>query len=130
MRAVSGLSILIAVATAASCLASSSGNISGRWEGTVVVDLAPGDSGSWTGSATVPGFNVKGTTLANLAVSSSQVEFTIKGVLGDPRLKAQIDGDALRGDLTLAGNTPSFTLRKIGAAQVDLPPKSTRFSTN
>lgn len=130
MRAVSGLSIFIAVATAASCLASSSGNISGRWEGTVVVDLAPGDPGSWTGSATVPGFNVKGTTLANLAVSSSQMEFTIKGVLGDPRLKAQIDGDALRGDLTLAGNTPSFTLRKIGAAQVDLPPKSTRFSTN
>jgi hypothetical protein len=58
------------------------------------------------------------------------MEFTIKGVLGDPRLKAQIDGDALRGDLTLAGNTPSFTLRKIGAAQVDLPPKSTRFSKN
>jgi hypothetical protein len=108
--------------------------MSGRWEGIVeipgrplrlVLDLAPGDSGNWTGSATVPGFNVKGTPLSNLVVSVSEVEFTIKGVLGDPRVKAQIEGDALRGDLTVGGNTARFTLRQAGTAQVDLPPKST-----
>jgi hypothetical protein len=135
MRATSGVtSVFIAAGIAASCLAQSSHNISGRWEGIVeipgrpfrlVIDLAPGDSDNWTGSATVPGFNVKGTPLANLAVSGSQVEFTIKGVLGDPRLKAQLKGDALKGDLNVSGNTARFTLRQTGPAQVDLSPKST-----
>jgi hypothetical protein len=118
-------SVFIAAGIAASSLAQSSHDISGRWEGIVeipgrpfklVIDLAPGDSANWTGSATVPGFNVKGAPLANLAVSGSQVEFTIKGVLGDPRLKAQLEGDALKGDLTVNGNTARFTLRQTGRA--------------
>jgi hypothetical protein len=128
------LSIFLPAVIATCGLAQTSNPVAGRWEGTIeipsrpfvfVIDLAPAESGNWVGSATVPGFDVKGTPLANLAVTGSQVEFAIKGVLGAPQVKAQLDGDVLKGDFTVAGNTARFTLRKIGPSQVDLPPKST-----
>jgi hypothetical protein len=135
MRATSVIfSIFFAAGIAVSCLAQSADPISGRWEGTVeipgrpvilVVDLAS-ESGHWIGSATVPRFNVKGAPLANLTVSGSQVEFTVQGVLGDPKVKAQLADGALKGEFTLSGNVANFTLRKTGPAQVDLPRKSTR----
>ncbi|HEX3742712.1 MAG TPA: hypothetical protein VHW09_02230 [Bryobacteraceae bacterium] len=108
--------------------------VSGRWEGNVeipggglrlVIDLAPRDSGHWIGSATVPGFGVKGAPLAALEVTDQNVSFTIAGVLGDPKVKAEVSGDGLKGEFAQAGNSANFTLHKTGVAQVDLPRTST-----
>ena len=59
----------------------------GRWEGsvempdrelTLIVDLAQAEKGAWTGSVIIPGFDVKGKTLNDIAVKSSDASFAIK----------------------------------------------------
>jgi hypothetical protein len=58
----------------------------GRWEGLVripgrelpvVVDLAPVPAGGWTGSIILPGLDIKGAQLANIAATPSEVGFEI-----------------------------------------------------
>ncbi|MBZ5595511.1 MAG: hypothetical protein LAP39_24975 [Acidobacteriia bacterium] len=106
-----------------------------RWEGTVqipgremrvVIDLAQDSQGRWTGSAVVPGFGIKGTPLADIVINESEVAFTIKGALGDPKFKGRLTGSgALTGDYQQAGNTAPFTLQKAGPPQVESPRGST-----
>ena len=125
----------VLLAAAAVCgFAQSSSPIAGRWEGkveipgrpfTLVIDLAPDGSGHWTGSAIAPGLGVKGAALANLNVKDDAVEFAVPNVLGEPTLKAQITAAGMSGEFVEAGNRAPFTLHRTGAAQVDLPKKST-----
>ena len=106
-----------------------------RWEGDVqipgkelriVIDLAQDSHGQWTGSAIVPGFGIKGAPLTDIAVKESDVSFTIKGALGDPKFKGRLAANhTLTGDFQQGGNTAPFTLQKAGEPQVDAPRHST-----
>jgi hypothetical protein len=106
-----------------------------RWEGAVqipgrelrvVIDLAQDSRGQWTGSVIVPGFGIKGAPLTDIAVKESNVAFTIKGALGEPKFKGRLAAaNTLTGEFQQAGNTAPFTLHKAGPPQVELPRQST-----
>ena len=106
-----------------------------RWEGTVqipgreltvVIDLAQDSHGQWTGSVIVPGFGIKGAPLTDIIVKESEVAFTIKGALGDPKFKGRLAAaNTLTGEFQQAGNAAPFTLQKAGPPQVELPRHST-----
>ena len=106
-----------------------------RWEGAVqipgtelrfVIDLAQASDGQWTGSAIVPGFGIKGAPLADITVKESDVSFTIKGALGDPKFKGRLTANStMTGDYQQGGNTAPFTLQKAGPPQVEAPRHST-----
>ena len=128
----------ILLASAALCQAAESA--AGRWEGVaqipgnelrLVVDLSDEGGKGWTGSITIPGLSVKGAELADLHVRGGDLDFSIKGALGNERsgraeLKAHLTSDRhLAGDFKQGGNSAPFVLTKTGAAQVDLPARST-----
>jgi len=107
--------------------------ISGRWEGsaqipdeeiTVVVDLAQ-ENGAWVGSIIVPGFDVKGVPLSDIAVKQPDVSFSVKGPLGI-RMKLRLDGNGkMTGNFEQAGNVAPTSLQKTGPPQVEYPPRNT-----
>jgi hypothetical protein len=112
----------------------------GRWEGrvqipdfplNVVVDLDQDASGAWIGSIIIPELNINGAQVTDIAVRGADVAFAIKGVLADPqagpaKFHAQLDATgAMAGDFTQAGNSTTFSLKRRGAAQVELPVRST-----
>jgi hypothetical protein len=107
--------------------------ISGRWEGTaaipddelpVIVDLAQ-ENGAWIGSIIIPGLDVKGMPLTDIAVKPPNVSFSVKGTFGI-QLKLQLDGNGrLTGNFEQAGNRALTTLQKTGPPQVERPPRNT-----
>jgi hypothetical protein len=106
-----------------------------RWEGgiqipgrslPVVIDLARGSGGEWIGSATLPGLNIEGAPLKDIAIQNSTVRFTLKGALAEPTFNGRIGEDGvLAGTFQQSGNTAPFRLQKAGAPQVDPPRTST-----
>ena len=106
---------------------------SGRWEGTaqipddqldLIVDLAQ-ENGAWVGSIIIPGLDVKGAPLTEIAVKPPDVSFAVKGPLGI-QLKLQLDADnKLTGNFEQAGNRAATTLRKTGPPQVERPTRNT-----
>ena len=131
---------IIAAAFCASALANAAEGPEGRWEGVLripgrdlplVVDLAPGAGGAWTGSAVIPGLGLKGAPLANIAVAGADVAFDLGSALRSPdhgaatfRARA-ISADRMSGELHQAGNAAPFTLVRTGPAQVEAPGGST-----
>lgn len=114
--------------------------VTGRWEGSakipgedlkLIVDLAPGDAGKWTGSVSIPALQLSGAVLDGITVNGNDVSFTVKTALADQRLgPAKFHGQLspngnITGDFTQAGNTAPFTLSKTGPPQVESPPRST-----
>jgi hypothetical protein len=114
-------------------------SLEGRWSGRanvpgtglpMVVDLARDASGAWAGSLTLPGLEVKGAPLANIVVDGDEVRFeSPEALAGRPPVPARFAARAeangvLSGELVQAGNSASFTLRRVGPAQVDLPRRS------
>jgi hypothetical protein len=112
----------------------------GRWEGVaqipghelrLIVDLSDEGGKGWTGSIIVPGFGVKGAQLVDLHVRGGDLDFAIKGALGNQRvgraeLKAHLTSDGhLAGDFKQGGNSAAFVLSKTGPPQVELPPQNT-----
>jgi hypothetical protein len=112
----------------------------GRWHGSaqvpgrtldLIVDLDQDAKGVWVGSIIIPELNIKGAPLTNILALGNDVSFAIKNALGEPdagqaKFKAKFDADhAIAGTFEQAGNTTTFTLKKLGAAQVDLPISST-----
>ena len=107
--------------------------ISGRWEGMaqipedqldVIVDLAQ-ENGAWVGSIIIPGLDVKGVPLADIAVKQPDVSFSVKGPLGI-QMKLRLDGnDKLTGNFEQAGNVAPTSLQKTGPPQVEHPPRNT-----
>lgn len=109
---------------------------SGHWEGVVqipgfelrvVVDLARNNQ-EWIGSLTAPQLEIKGAQLTGIAIKENQVEFALKrGVL----FKGQFEpGGVLKGEYLQGGNKAPFLLKRVGDAQVDLPPLSTAVSSD
>ena len=107
--------------------------ISGRWEGmaqipedqlNVIVDLAQ-ENGVWAGSIIIPGLDVKGAPLSDVAVKQPDVSFSVKGPLGI-RMKLRLDGNSkLTGNFEQAGNVAPTSLQKTGPPQVERPPRNT-----
>src|SRR5262249_18454292 len=111
----------------------------GRWEGQiripgrnlpVVVDLAPaGDA--WNGSIILPGLGIKGAPLSNVIATPTDVAFDIANLLETPphgpaRFKAHLDAsEGMEGEMMQGGNVAKFSLKRIGAAQVDTALRST-----
>jgi hypothetical protein len=122
---------IVAFAAALPCRADDV--ISGRWEGTahipddeltVVVDLAQ-ENGAWAGSIIIPGLDVKGVPLTDIAVNPPAVSFSVKGTLGI-QLKLQLDRSGkMTGSFEQAGNRAVTTLQKMGPPQVEYPPRNT-----
>jgi hypothetical protein len=118
-------------------------SLSGRWEGSiqipdnevrVVVDLTADKSGVWAGSIIIPGLNIKGLSLKDVAVKGSEVTFGVKAGLGnglEAAFKGHLNGNGgLTGEFTQGGNTAPFELKQIGPAQVEMPVRSTVVSND
>lgn len=131
----------ILLASAALCQAAT--NAAGRWEGVaqipgrevkLIVDLSDEGGKAWTGSIIIPGFGVKGAELVDLQVHGSDLDFAIKGALGNERagraqIKAHLTAEGrLAGDFKQGGNSAPFVLEKTGPAHVELPARSTPIS--
>ena len=131
MRLQAGLILFLATA----CLGHADEPLVGRWSGKVqipgrevvlIVDLA--HEANWTGSATLPGLNVEGAPLTDVAVQSSEVAFAIKAMSGpnveSPRVKARLADGKLIGEFLQGGNSARFVLEKVGSPQVEQQPRS------
>jgi len=122
---------------------SAADNAAGRWEGSIkipgqelaaIIDLEQPQGKDWIGSIIIPGLDVKGASLTDIAVADAGISFTIKGALasertGQSKFQAHLSGaDQLSGDFLAAGNTAPFSLKKTGPPQVELPRQSTEVS--
>lgn len=120
--------------------ASAAPSVAGRWQGVVqipglplhaTVDLDQDKSGAWIGSIVVPELAIKNVVLTDITPRDGALTFAIKGALAGPEeppatFEARFDSDdVMSGTFTQAGNHAPFALRRTGAAQVDLPPRST-----
>ena len=112
----------------------------GRWEGVVdvpgrplplVVDLAPGADGGWTGSIILPGLGIKGAPFFHLSAEAGSVAFDLGRLLASPSdgpatFTAHVNADgAMHGEMRQAGNVARFTMARTGPPQVEAPPRST-----
>jgi len=112
----------------------------GRWEGQVkipgnelrlVVDLAQGSGGAWSGSIVIPGLGIKGVALSNIVATDTDVSFDLGKVLGSPtqgpaRFDAHLTSpDRVTGEMRQAGNVAKFALARSGQAHVEASPRST-----
>jgi hypothetical protein len=131
---------VIALLLCAPALAVAAGEPAGRWEGAIripgrelplVVDLAPGAAGAWTGSLVMPGFGLAGAPLSNIVVGAGAVAFDLGSALRSPTygpasFSARVTGDdRMTGELRQAGNVAPFTLTRVGRAEVVAPTRST-----
>jgi len=112
----------------------------GRWQGLVdvpgrplplVVDLAQGADGGWSGSIILPGLGIKGAPLFHVSAEAGSVAFDLGNLLasasdGPATFSGRIGvDDAMHGEMRQAGNVARFTMTRTGAAQVEAPPRST-----
>ena len=118
-----------AVAAAEASAASAGSGPAGHWEGAiklpgtelgVLVDLALGKDGAWTGDIDIPLQGAKDLALADVTVDGDQVGFAIAGVPGAPTFQGTIaaDGQSIAGQFTQAGANFPFTLARKGEAAV------------
>jgi hypothetical protein len=129
------VSLILLVASVLACRAEEPA--SGRWEGLVqipdrelnlIIDLAQNDERAWIGSVIIPGLNVKGRPLTDIAVKDSEVSLAIKS--SGRGLQAVFSADmnadgTLIGHFVQADNTAPFVLKRTGPPQVELPQRST-----
>jgi hypothetical protein len=92
----------------------------------LIVDLA--HEANWTGSATLPGLNVKGAPLTDITVQSPEVAFAITAMSGpnveSPHVTARLADGKLTGEFLQSGNSARFVLEKVGPPQVEQQPRS------
>jgi hypothetical protein len=97
----------------------------------VIVDLAPGGAGAWSGSVILPGLGIKGAPLSNVVASERDASFDLGNLLATPgdgpaRFKTHLEaGGTMAGEMIQGGNTATVSLRRTGAAQVDAARRST-----
>jgi len=133
--------ILVALISgcAFSAACSAADDLAGRWQGTVqipgypvhaTVDFDRDRAGAWIGSIVIAELAVKNVALMPITQNGDAVTFAIKGALAaasdqPAKFDAHLSGSALSGTFTQAGNTAPFEFKRVGAAQVELPPAST-----
>ncbi len=98
------------------------------------MDLAREGAGPWAGSLIVPGLGIKGASLSNIVVTDAEVAFDVVNALAGPpsgpaAFRARMTADGrMAGEMRQAGNVASFSLAKVGPAQVEMPARSTPVS--
>ena len=125
------------------CLGSATafaGPPAGRWLGVVhvpgletrvLVDLDQDSNGRWIGSITSPELNLKGAELSKVDGTALHVAFSLYGPLGSPPDGVAVFTGALRGTDSIegtfmqGGHSATFSLHRVGGAQVELPRQST-----
>jgi len=132
------IALLAVMLWASHCAAA--GVAEGRWEGAaaipgsplrMVVDLARDASGQWNGSIILPALGVKGTPLDHIVVTQDAIAFDFGDALrsatfGTTRFRLRfMKRDVAMGDFEQGGNVAKVALHRIGAAQVEVPPRST-----
>ena len=136
MRALTAVVFCLVVSTP--CLAAD--GAAGRWQGQaqvpgrpldLTIDLDRDAAGKLVGSIIIPELNMKGAPLSDISVNGNDIAFAIKNALGEPNAGQAIfrgqlsSNETIAGDFSQAGNTSKFSLKKVGAASVDLPLVST-----
>jgi len=131
---------ILALLVALAVTAGAAGQVpAGRWEGQsqipgrslpLVVDLAQDGASAWVGSIIIPGLGIKGAPLSNVVVTGSSLAFDLANALGaapygPATFKATLAGDRMTGEMRQAGNAATFALTRVGAPQVEAPPRST-----
>ncbi|MDE0422170.1 MAG: alpha/beta fold hydrolase [Gammaproteobacteria bacterium] len=104
------------------------GQVEGHWEGeidipnqplAIKVDLLPGDDG-WHGTIDIPAQGATGLPLDPVKVVADEdgvsVEFTIRGVPGNPTFKGRPVDDSLKGTFSQGGATLGFWLGRPAIA--------------
>lgn len=130
------ISFALHVGGAATEATEAASELQARWSGTIqipghelvlVVDLAR--EANWSGSATLPGLNVKGAPLTDIKIEGADLYFGIQAMTGPsvepPKIKARLSNKKLVGDFLQGGNSARFALEKIGPPQVEKMPRST-----
>jgi len=130
------ISALTLVVASTATEAAEGSPLEGRWSGKIqipghelflIVDLA--HTANWSGSATLPGLNVKGAALNDINVQGADISFAVQAMTGpsveSPKIKARLTDRKLVGDFLQGGNTAHFVLEKTGPPQVEEPPHST-----
>ncbi len=132
------IAVLFSLAVSMPCLAAD--GAVGRWQGQaqipgrpldLTVDLDRDAAGAWLGSIIIPELNMKGAPLSDISVNGNDINFVVKNALGEPNagqatFRGQISSnETMAGDFSQAGNAAKFSLKKVGAASVDLPQVST-----
>ena len=127
----------------ASAYAAAAPDPAGRWEGVaqipgapmrLIVDIDRDTARRWIGSVIVPGHGVKGAPIFALQAGDTGVRLDLVAAFRSPpgsAVEARLDWSAdgmLAGDLMQGGHSAPLLLRRIGAAQVDLPVPSTPVS--
>ena len=70
-----------------------------------MIDLAKSGE-TWSGSAIVPGFGLKGTPLAGIAMQGDRISFTLKGALGEPKFTGGLAATAPSPAISCNPETP------------------------
>lgn len=125
--------LLMALASAAAQLSAAEPpaappEVSGHWEGQleapgmpieIRVDLARSADGTWTGTLDVPAQGIRGLPLDAITVEGRAVNFKAPGIPGEPTFKGLVseDGAAISGDMTQAGHTIPFSIRRKEKAE-------------
>jgi hypothetical protein len=133
MRTSPGLRVVLMWITpfAAPAMAQGTEAVAGRWQGgakipgtpaVIVLDLEQ-VAGGWVGSVTVPGYGTKGMPLTEVVCKDGTLTASA-AVFGGAKVRAQATADKLSGTLEAGGNTAPLELERVGAAQVDLPPRN------
>jgi hypothetical protein len=132
--------VAVALVVLSAADANEAPSVAGHWQGVVqipglplhaTIDLDQDKAGAWIGSIVVPELAIKNVALIDIAPHDSTLTFAIKGALAGPQeppamFEARCDSDdVISGTFTQAGNHAPFALRRTGAAQVDLSPRST-----
>jgi hypothetical protein len=112
----------------------------GRWQGAadipgqplhMVVDLARNASGAWSGSVIVPALGLDGIPLDHIVATRDGIAFDLGEALrvaayGPARITLKISKpDAASGTFEQGGHVANVSLHRVGAAQVEEPPRST-----
>jgi len=101
-------------------------SVVGYWEGSISlpgmalpiqVNLARGSGGELQGSISIPLQNLKDGKLEKIASSGQEISFRIAGVPGDPTFKGHLEDGVIKGDLTQAGQSFPFELKRVDDAK-------------
>ena len=117
-------------------IAQSAPGASGHWEGSItvpdhelqiVINLAPGPKDAWKGTIAIPEQNLKEFPLSSISVENGAVKFAMSGAPGNPAFDGKLaaDGQSISGNFTQGGGTLTFSMKRTGAAQFAEVAKST-----
>ena len=110
----------------------SGGDPGGFWKGSIKtpqgdlaiqIELTHKDQ-SWKGTIDIPVQGLRGFALSDVKIDGEQVQFTMKGIPGEPRFSGKLDpsGDAMAGSFHQGPHTMNFSLNRAERGDVKETP--------